>query len=134
MGPTNVWLLLHSAHKLLHRGLSLVPRPSPSYPSLAVHLTVLQATGSWARAWERGYRGLKPESLFPYFSSHWTGRSLNWPRRSPGQFMFILEFTESHYSSINNFWSRTLMNLIMHPLTNSSENTGLVQLLVGLLV
>ena len=30
---------------------SLVPRPSPSFPSL----TVLQATGSWARAWEQGY-------------------------------------------------------------------------------
>ena len=43
---------------------SLVPRPSPSFPSLAgeagfpllpVRLTILQATGSWARAWERGY-------------------------------------------------------------------------------
>ena len=33
---------------------SLVPKPSPSFPSLAVHLTVLQATGSWVRAWERG--------------------------------------------------------------------------------
>ena len=31
---------------------SLVPRPSPSFPLLAVRL---QATGSWARAWERGY-------------------------------------------------------------------------------
>ena len=30
--------------------ISLVPRPSPSFPSL----TVLQATGSWARAWEQG--------------------------------------------------------------------------------
>ena len=30
---------------------SLVPRPPPSFPSLAV----LQATESWAGAWERGY-------------------------------------------------------------------------------
>ena len=29
---------------------SLVPRPPPSFPLLAV----LQATGSWAGAWERG--------------------------------------------------------------------------------
>ena len=28
---------------------SLVPRLSPSFPSLAIHLTVLQATGSWAK-------------------------------------------------------------------------------------
>ena len=30
---------------------SLVPRPSPSFPLLAVRLTVLQVMGSWARAW-----------------------------------------------------------------------------------
>ena len=29
---------------------SLVPRPSPSFPLLAVCLTVLQVTGSWALA------------------------------------------------------------------------------------
>ena len=31
---------------------SLIPRPSPSFPSFTVYLTVLQATGSWAKAWE----------------------------------------------------------------------------------
>ena len=40
---------------------SLVPRPSLSFPSLAVS-TVLQATGSWKGAWERGYSF--PGSLF----------------------------------------------------------------------
>ena len=36
---------------------SLVPRPSPSFLLLAVQsrLTILQVTGRWARAWERGY-------------------------------------------------------------------------------
>ena len=34
---------------------TLVPRLSPSFLSLAVHLTVLQAMGSWVRPWERGY-------------------------------------------------------------------------------
>ena len=37
---------------------SLVSSPSPSFPSLAIwltRLTLLQAAGSWARAWERGY-------------------------------------------------------------------------------
>ena len=100
MGPTYVWSLLCGAHKLPHRGLSLVPRPSLSFLLLAVHLTTLQAIGSWARAWKGGYKGLKPECLFPYFSSHWTRRSLNWPRRSLGQFMWTLE-------------------LIIHPLTIS---------------
>ena len=33
----------------LHSG-SLIPRPPPSFPSLAVRFTVLQATGSWAGA------------------------------------------------------------------------------------
>ena len=33
---------------------SLVPRPLPSFRH---GFTVLQATGSWARAWERGYGG-----------------------------------------------------------------------------
>ena len=36
--------------------ISLVPRPSPSFSSLAVRFTVLQATGSWVRAWEWGYQ------------------------------------------------------------------------------
>ena len=31
---------------------SFLPRPLPSFPSLAVCLTVLQATGSWPRAWK----------------------------------------------------------------------------------
>lgn len=34
---------------------TLVPRLSPSFLSLAVHLTVLQAMGSRVRPWERGY-------------------------------------------------------------------------------
>ena len=34
---------------------SLIPRPSPSFPSLAVSLTVLQVNGSWVKAWEQGY-------------------------------------------------------------------------------
>ena len=34
---------------------SLVPRPSPSFPSLAVRLSILRAMGRWARAWEQGY-------------------------------------------------------------------------------
>jgi len=33
---------------------SLVPRPSTSFPSLAVRLSVMQVMGSWARAWEWG--------------------------------------------------------------------------------
>ena len=35
--------------------ISLVPRPSASFPSLAVKLSILQGTESWVRAWEQGY-------------------------------------------------------------------------------
>ena len=34
---------------------SLVPSPTPSFSSLAVRFTVLQATKSWAWDWVRGY-------------------------------------------------------------------------------
>ena len=53
----------------------LVPRPSLSFPSLAV-FTVLQATGSWTRAWERGYSfpGSLFESLGTRLLSTYVGR------------------------------------------------------------
>ena len=48
---------------------SLIPRPSPSFPSLTAQLsrTVLQVTKSWARAWEPGYTlstGVDIEGIF----------------------------------------------------------------------
>ena len=42
--------ILTQVEKGLWRVFSLVPRPPPSFPSLVV----LQATESWAGAWERG--------------------------------------------------------------------------------
>ena len=40
--------------------LSLVPRPLPSFLSLAVRLSILKAMRSWARPWERGYSNFVP--------------------------------------------------------------------------
>ena len=41
----------------MHKLANLIPRPSPSFLSLAVRVKrVEQATGSWVRAWERGYK------------------------------------------------------------------------------
>ena len=36
--------------------ISLIPRPLPSFPWLAVRLSVLQVMGSWVRAWEQVMR------------------------------------------------------------------------------
>ena len=50
-GVTSIWQLLGLVVKgpWLAPGGSLVPRPSPSFPLLAV-----VAMGSWVRTWERG--------------------------------------------------------------------------------
>ena len=39
----------------MYDDISLILRPSPSFLLLAVWLSVLQATGSWAKASEQGY-------------------------------------------------------------------------------
>ena len=66
VNPINVTneLRMHEWVELYAMNPSLVPRPPPGFPSLAVRITltptlscfsVLQATESWAEAWERGY-------------------------------------------------------------------------------
>ena len=44
---THCCIVFPTAVKLNHMAMySLVPRPSPSFPSLAAHLTVVEVTGS----------------------------------------------------------------------------------------
>ena len=42
-----------------HKEISLVPRPLLPVACSTVKRTVLQATGSCARAWERGYKEIE---------------------------------------------------------------------------
>ena len=59
------FLKLVQGHQLrMHKSASLIPRPSPSFLSLAVRVKrVLQVMGSWARAWEQGYKSADAASL-----------------------------------------------------------------------
>ena len=63
------WYYFHHLPPLTTTRSSLVPRPSPRFPSLTAQLsrTVLQVTKSWARAWEPGYTlstGVDIEGIF----------------------------------------------------------------------